>query len=88
MLKEFVLKDLSFLLKQFSLLLKESVVLKSCDIFSIFVAVNVESEVLINLESVESDYLKLGKSGVDKALRLVGGNTLSNYLTRHLLHNL
>ena len=31
----------------------------------------VKSEVLINLESVERNYLKLRKSGVDKALRLV-----------------
>ena len=31
----------------------------------------VESEVLINLESVERNYLKLRKSGVDEALRLV-----------------
>ena len=33
MLKEFVLKEVSFSLKQFSLLLKESLVLKACDIF-------------------------------------------------------
>ena len=39
--------------------------------FSIFTAVNVESKVLINLESVEHNYLKLGKSGVDEALRTV-----------------
>jgi len=31
-LKEFVLKELAFLLKQLSLSLKESVVLKACDI--------------------------------------------------------
>ena len=33
MLKEFVLKELSFWLKHFPFLLKESVVLKACDIF-------------------------------------------------------
>ena len=31
----------------------------------------VESEGLINLESAERNYLKLRKSGVDEALRLV-----------------
>ena len=31
----------------------------------------VESEVLINLDSVERNHLKLRKSGVDEALRLV-----------------
>ena len=31
----------------------------------------VEREVLINLESVERNHLKLRKSGVDEALRLV-----------------
>ena len=49
-----------------------------------FATVNVESKVLIDLESVESDYLKLGKSGVDKTLR--PDNTLSNHLIRHSLH--
>jgi len=44
--------------------------LKARNIFSIFPAVNVERKVLIELESVERDHLKLGKSGVDKALRL------------------
>ena len=42
----------------------------------------VESEVLINLEPVERNYLKSKKSGVDKALRLVN-NTVSSYLTRN-----
>ena len=38
--------------------------------FSIFTAVNVEGKVLIELESVERNNLKLGESGVDEALRL------------------
>ena len=73
MLKEFVLKELSLLLKQLSFLLKESVVLKELslllearDIFSISTAVDIESKVSINLEY---NHLKLGRSGVDKALR-------------------
>ena len=39
----------------------------------------------INLESVEHNYLKLGESGVDKALRPVD-NTVPNHLTRRSLH--
>ena len=45
---------------------------------------NVESDVLINLESVERNYLKLGKSGVDEALCPV--DDVSNHLPRHPLH--
>ena len=37
--------------------------------FSIFTAVNVEGKVLIELESVERNNLKLGESGVDEALQ-------------------
>ena len=40
---------------------------------------------LINLESVERDYLSLNKSGVGEALRLVC-EVVSNHLTRHMLH--
>ena len=76
MLKEFVLKELSLLLKQLSFLLKESVVLKELslllearDIFLIFPTANVENKVLINLDSVKLNHLKLGRSGVDEALR-------------------
>jgi len=38
--------------------------------FSIFTAANVERKVLINLEFVGRDHLKLGKSGVDEVLLL------------------
>ena len=46
------------------------VIVESLCHFSIFTVVNVESGVLIELESVKRNYLKLGRSGVDKALRL------------------
>ena len=58
-LKEFVV------LKELSLLLKA----RNLNIFSIFTVV--ESKVLINLDSAERNHLRLSKSGVDEALRLV-----------------
>jgi len=46
-----------------------SIFLNACDIFHL-TAVNIEMKVLINLEFVEGDHLKLGESGVDEVLRL------------------
>ena len=75
------------LLKEFVVLKELSLLLKACDIFSILTAVNIESEVLINLEFVERSYLKFGKRGVDKDLLQVY-ITFSNGRTWHSLHNL
>ena len=70
-------------MKQFWLLLKKPVVsnelsllLKGCDIFSIFTVVNFKSKVLIELEPVKHFHLRLGESGVDKALGLQKLTTL------------
>ena len=46
------------------------VIIESLRHFSIFTFVNVERKVLIELESVKRNHLKLGKNGVDKAWRL------------------
>ena len=65
-------------LKEFMVLKELSLLLKARNIFF---AVNiVRKGVLMNLESVGRDSLKLGQSGVDKALRPVD-NTVSNHLS-------
>ena len=48
---------------------------------------NVESKVLVELESAKRNYWKLGRSGVDKALSVPGvDNTIFNHIARNSLH--